>query len=99
VKPKLGLTVQTLTGELAERLGAKVDAGVIVTQVTGASAADRARIRRLDIITEVNQRNVKNVEEFNAALGDLQPKAKVLFLLRRGEAAVYVVVEVPKEKD
>ncbi len=62
----LGVSVSNLTPDLAEKLGAKVDSGVVVTGVDpDGSAAD---LNKGDIITNVHGIDVHNTQEFQAAL-------------------------------
>ena len=89
-----GLRVQNLSGELAEQLGVEGEQGVVVTDVEGDSPAAEAGMRRGDVILEVDQKPVSNVDEFRAALTD-QPK--VLLLVRRGEATIFVAVKQKPE--
>jgi serine protease Do len=49
---RLGITVDTLTGQLAEYFGAKE--GVLVTSVTANSAAGKAGLKAGDVITGIN---------------------------------------------
>jgi serine protease Do len=66
---KLGVTVQTLTPQLARQL--RVDAnlqGVVVTKVEPGSLAQRAGLGPRDIITSVGNTAVVNADGFLAAL-------------------------------
>jgi serine protease Do len=85
-----GLRVQDLTGELAEQLGVQGEKGVVVTEVEGGSPAAEAGMRRGDVILEANQTAVGNVAEFRKAIGS---EDKVLLLVRRGEATIFVAVK------
>lgn len=61
----LGLTVQTLTADMRKGLGYDEDIqGVIITDVARGSPADRAGLKRNDLIMQVRLRDVKNVEDF-----------------------------------
>jgi S1-C subfamily serine protease len=63
------LALQTLTPELAQRLGYSQDrTGVVVTGVEPGSAANRAGIRPKDVIVAVAGRAVENVAQFRDAL-------------------------------
>lgn len=64
----IGLTVQTLTRALAEKFGATVAQGVVVTAVERDSAAARAGIRNGDIITEIDRQPVANPKQFRDAI-------------------------------
>jgi len=50
-RAQLGVTVQTVSSDMASSLGLKQPGGVIVSSVTAGSAADRAGIKQGDVIT------------------------------------------------
>jgi len=85
-----GLRVQDLTDELSEQLGVQGEKGVVVTEVEGTSPAAKAGMRRGDVILEVNQNEVANVAEFKKATAG---QDKLLLLVRRGEATIFVAVK------
>jgi len=65
----LGVTVKTLTRELAKRYGAaEVTDGVIVTEVEADSPAARSEIKSGDVITEVNHQRVTSPKQFRDAI-------------------------------
>jgi serine protease Do len=47
-----------------------------------------------DVIVAVNQRSFKSVEEFNKLIDEAQKGESVALLVRRGEGALYIPVEV-----
>ncbi len=95
---KLGIEVQTLTKDLAERLGYEGEEGVVVTSVEPGSPADEKGIRRGDLIQEVGGKKVRSVREYRAALKKVKPGQAVLFLIRRGDHTFYVALRVPQEE-
>jgi serine protease Do len=90
----LGMTVQTLTPEIAENLGIDRSLkGVVVTQVDpGGSAAD-AGLRRGDVILEVNRQPVKDAEAYRKAVKAVGKGKSVLFLVRRGDNTIFLAVK------
>jgi serine protease Do len=96
---KLGLTVQNLTDDLAERLGYKGLKGVVVTAVESGSLAEFGGIRDGMLITEVNREPVSNVREFEKALEKAGKDKSILLLLTDGQYARYVILKLPKEKE
>ena len=66
------------------------DEGLVVENAAGPAA--RAGIREGDIVTAVNGRPVKSVDELRAAAE--KAKGTVALLVRRGEASIFVPVEV-----
>lgn len=60
----LGISVQSLTKEFAEAYDIKEEAGVVVGDVFPDSAAERAGLRRGDVIVAVNGNAVRDVQGF-----------------------------------
>jgi len=86
---KLGLAVRPLTPEERKEIGGNVQ-GLVVEGATGPAA--KAGLRRGDLITAVNGKQVKSVEELRAAVS--KAKDSVALLVRRGEATVFVPIEI-----
>jgi len=95
---QLGITVQELTDALAERLGVENVKGVVVSRVTPNSPADRKGIERGDIITSVNNKPIKNVREYNAAMKGLKEDDVVLLRITREDTSFLRALRVPKKK-
>jgi serine protease Do len=91
-KGKLGLTVQKLTPDIASKLGYKDELGVIVSDVEPESSAYEKGIRRGDLIIEINGSPIKNLNDFNEKIKNIKSKDKVLLLIKRRGASVYVVI-------
>jgi len=87
----LGLTVQTITADLARQFGAKAGQGVIVTEVAPGSVATMAGISRGSVILEVNRKAVNTAAEFSQAV-KASTNNKVLLLVRDNEVSRYVVL-------
>ena len=91
---QFGLTVQTLTPEIAENLS--IDAstkGVVVSGVEPGGAAEEAGIQRGDVILEINRKPVKNVADYNKALPKEDSDKSTLFLVRRGESTIFLALK------
>ncbi len=89
---KLGLTVQTLTPELARQFDANVGEGVIVTDVAPSSVAAMAGIRRGSVILEVDRKAVNSAAEFKQALDKSAGNKRVLLLITENDMSRYVVL-------
>jgi serine protease Do len=96
---KLGLSVQNLTSDLAEQYGYEGLAGVIVTQVESGSIAELAGISTGALIMEVNRKPVENTKAFKQAIEDAAKEGSVLLRVKQGQAVVFIVLKLPKEKD
>jgi serine protease Do len=67
-RSRLGITVHTLSSQLADYFGAKD--GVLVTSVADGSAAARAGIRAGDVIASINGEAVQSSEDLMRSLRD-----------------------------
>jgi S1-C subfamily serine protease len=72
-RAQLGISIQPMTSDLAESLGMKQVNGVIVSAVTPDSAADRAGIKRGDVITTFNGQPVHDYNALRNRVADLAP--------------------------
>jgi len=86
-----GLRVQPLTPELAEQLGVDEIRGVVVTSIEPGSAADEARLRRGDVILEVDRSEIDSIDELRSRLDAADKSA--LLLIRRGDATIFVPIK------
>ncbi len=89
---EIGLTVQTLSPELASQFKAKTGEGVVVTQVKPGSVAALAGIKTGTIILQVNQQAVKNASDFQQAIQQASKERRVLLLTRIDGGQRYVVM-------
>jgi len=93
---KLGLSVQSLTQDLAEQLGYQGLHGVLVSGVESGSAAEDAGLQRGALILQVNRHPVPSVQAFRRAIHHVKAGQKLLLLVRMGDATQFVALEVPK---
>ncbi len=85
----LGMRVQTLTSELARRLGYDEDTeGVIVNAIERNSPAAQAGIEPMDVIQRVNRTPVKNVDQFRQAVAEAGEDG-VALLIKRGDETFF----------
>jgi serine protease Do len=86
---KLGVTVKSVTPDMAEQLGVPAGKGVVVQDVKPGSFADEdVGLNRGDVILEVNRRPVNNEEDFRKVISGLKSGDDVVFLIHsRRDAA------------
>ena len=89
---QLGLTVQTLTAELARQFNAKVGEGVVVTSVKRGSVAAMAGINTGTIILQVNRKPVKTAADFKREASKASKEKSVLLLIRSENMQRYVLL-------
>jgi hypothetical protein len=81
---RFGLMWENVTPDQAADMGRALGEGVLVTEVAVAGPADRAGIRPLDAVLEVNGAKVKNFSHFSLLLDGIAAGSKgSLLLLRR----------------
>ncbi len=82
----LGVSMYSLTPDIAESLGLKGTQGALVSQVTPGSAAAAAGIRAGDVITTINDQPVRSSAELRNAIGLLRIGDRVeLGVIRDGK--------------
>ncbi len=92
---KLGITVENLNATLAKQLGIQSTSGVVITNVDQGSPADDAGVKKGDVVEQADQVPVKNVDEFNKAIGKLKSGESVALLLKRGSTTFFVGIDIP----
>ena len=83
---KLGVTVDTVTPDMAQRLELPSSKGVVVTDVKPGSFADDIQLSRGDIILEVNKQPVNTADDFNRIVSQYKSGQDVVFLVRPARA-------------
>jgi S1-C subfamily serine protease len=82
----LGVSMYTVTPDIAQSLGLSSAQGALVSQVVDGSPAEKAGIHTGDVITAVNGQPVKSNGELRNAIGLLRVGDKVeIGLLREGK--------------
>jgi serine protease Do len=84
---KMGLSVRSLTADMADRLGISDRKGVVVTDVKPGSFAEDIGLSKGDVILEVNKTPVNSEADFSRIQGTLQSGQDVVFLVRQGGQA------------
>ncbi len=84
----LGIGVRDLTPELARDWGLKVEAGVLVAEVTGFSPAGRAGIKKGDLVEAVGGKKVATARDVQMAALRTPPGAELPITVRRGDSTL-----------
>jgi len=80
---QLGITVLKIPSEEASKLGVDQGPGVVVYQVQPGSAADRAGLRRGDVITALNGTAVNDQNSFRNTIAGAAPGSEVTLTVKR----------------
>jgi serine protease Do len=94
VAAELGLSVQSLTPELAEQFDwPRGEKGLLITGVEPGSAAEDGGLRRGDLIKEMDHKPVQTVDEYRRQLKKAKQGESILFLVKRGTQTFFVTVK------
>jgi serine protease Do len=89
-----GLSVQTLTPELARQLGADRDEqGVVITDVEPGSTAARVGLRPKDTIVSVGNTPVRSVREFREAVDKAGAGGGIRLQVKREDGRLFVFLK------
>jgi serine protease Do len=91
---KLGVQAETLTGALAQHLGVKANFGVAITGVRDGSPAAQAGLDKGMVITHVNRKPVKSLDELRKALDSHSLSAGLMLTVRTEEGSRLIVIRI-----
>jgi serine protease Do len=94
VLSKLGLSVETVTPDLARQFGLKATEGVVITGVQEGSGASLAGLMAGDVIVEADRQKVANADELQEVINKAKDKNSVLLLIQRKAARLLVVLQL-----
>lgn len=90
---KWGLTLKTLTADLAKQNGVEFgDGGLLITDVDPDSVAADMDFQKGDVILEVDRKPVKEIKELTAIIQDKKPGDKILFRLRSSQSGYKIIL-------
>jgi serine protease Do len=96
---KLGVGgLAPLTPELAGQLGVEPGEGVVVGSVLPDGPADRANLRRGDVILEIDRQPVRKPEDVRAVLAKKKEGELVLLRVQRGDRATFLTIKLGTPK-
>ncbi len=89
-----GLDVRDITPEIAERLGLPPDStGVVVTDVNPNSGAAAVGLQPGDLITEINRKAVRSMDDFKRITGKLDKDEEPLLLVKRRGGKFFLILK------
>ncbi len=89
----LGLSVQTIDAQLAEKLRTQEERGVVITQVQPGSVAAEAGLRPGMLVMEVDHQQVSNARQFAQLVKAHEQDGSLLLLVQQDQHTRYVVLK------
>ena len=95
--PQLGIGAEDLSGQLGAYFGAPDNSGVLVREVHTGTPAEKAGLKAGDVITQVDGKAVRSLDELRAQLREKSAQKSVnLGVLRKGsQLTVSVEIQLP----
>ncbi|NLY56205.1 MAG: PDZ domain-containing protein [Firmicutes bacterium] len=96
IRPRLGVTITTITDEIVKALGLKTNKGVLVMDVEPGSAADKAGIARYDVILEINRVEIKSSDHLVELIQQTKVGETVAILINRNGQTRLLTAKIEK---
>ena len=93
-RSQLGVVVQPVTSDLADSLGLKKVGGAIIGNVSPDSAADRAGLKRGDVILSFNGQQVSDINSLRNHVADATPGSTASVVINRDGSEKTVPVKL-----
>jgi serine protease Do len=90
----IGMVVEEISPETADRYGVTDNKGLIVVQVEDNSPAYEAGIRPGDIIVEMDREPVSGLKEYREKMGQYKKGDTVLVLIKREGTTLYLALKI-----
>ncbi len=92
---RLGISVETLTPQLAQQLGYQGEQGAVIARVQPGSPADNAGLKRGDLVKEVNRQPVRSAQDLVNMVRSLKAGSTAALLVQRDNNSFFVPVQIP----
>ena len=79
----LGVAIQDITQDIADKEGLKDLNGVLVKEVTSGSSGDKAGVKQGDVITKINSVEVNSASALQEEIGKFRPGDKITIEVKR----------------
>ncbi|MDR2018872.1 MAG: DegQ family serine endoprotease [Syntrophobacterales bacterium] len=99
VRGWLGVVIQKVTPEIAKSFGLKEAEGALVSDVAEQSSADKAGIKRGDVITSFNGKQIKEMDQLPKLVGATEIGKEVTVGILRDGKSIEVKVTIGEMKE
>jgi membrane-associated protease RseP (regulator of RpoE activity) len=96
MRPRLGITVDSVGKQLAEYFGVKQGGGALVTAVGKGSAGETAGLKAGDVIVKVDDEAIQDAGDLHMAMRHRRGKALALTVVRERRETTIKVPEPPE---
>jgi serine protease Do len=93
-RAQLGVSVQNVSADMAASLGLKQSGGVIVSAIAPGSAAERAGLKRGDVIQSLNGQPVRDMNTLRNRVAEASPNTTADLLIVRDGAEKHVTAKL-----
>ncbi|RLA99352.1 MAG: peptidase [Deltaproteobacteria bacterium] len=95
----LGVAIQDVTPEIAKAVGLAKAHGAIVSKVYPGDPADKAGIKKGDVIIKVNGHEIKDTHDLTRLIGSLKPGSKVRIVVWRGKKEISLMARLKQRTE
>jgi Do/DeqQ family serine protease len=103
VRGYLGVVVQSITPELAKQFGVSSTSGALISEVEPGSPAEKAGVRRGDIVLQLNGTSLREPRELLLGVSKMKPGTTINLTISRDgkqqQASVTLGEEAPQDKN
>jgi serine protease Do len=89
-KNQLGIEVDNLTPELAQKMGYEQDQGVVITRINPSSPAAMTGLKKGALILSINREKISTVDDFNRLLAQAPKGQPILLQIKQGDLNLFI---------
>ncbi|MBN1550252.1 PDZ domain-containing protein, partial [bacterium] len=92
----LGMTVETITPDIAAQLKLEKPEGVVITNIEPGGAADNGGLIVGDVILELNDKKIDSLAAYRSAIEELKPGEAASLYILRGGRKIFRAIKIPE---
>lgn len=96
-RPWIGIYMQPMTKELAKYFGLQEPEGVLVSAVLDASPAQKAGLKRGDVILEYNRKKINDPDKLKEVVANAKIGEEAVVLLYRDGKTIFVPIKIEEK--
>lgn len=93
IKDRFGLVLKDISPEIQRQFNLEETSGILVIDIDPNGSAARSRIEKMDIIKEVQGREIATVEQYLDSIKEVEKGQTILMLVLRDSRPMYVAVD------